>query len=431
MAVRVWVALVASVVLLLQGWAAEDLQVHRFRFFIHPDLISGLSRSEVDRRLCLYVEDVNTVFARQTIRRFRFDPEQDVVITNSRPYSGHCGQCSETDFEVWAHVLPSAQPGLGSYGGFMAFDDSCAGVAADLHWDALYDRQALEWQSGTATVEDYGRQIQHLIHEIEHIFGAGVGEYYSLLRVADTTGQAPVRGLDYTDAADPFWVRHADLLADPLTLVPAAGTYAGLMSRLRLAEVTAAVINARVRWSLEATLPDLTQTEVVVSRAFSGPPVAGARVQAWKVHSAPPYSAERIVDRVTDGRGRVRFAWSGRFNNYDHLMLIKVAHPEATSPVAEWVSIYDAQAAKMLRHEDRLSVPLTLADLPWLKVGLGLDAVVVTWWAPVSNAVLEASSRMSPGVWMPVPESRAGTDTLQVLTVPCSGPAQFFRLGVR
>ena len=294
----------------LNGWGAETVQVHRFRFFIHPDLAAGLSRAELHRRLALYVADVNTLFARQTIRRFAFDPASDVTVTNGIPYSGHCGGCADTDYEVWAHVLPSSIPALGSYGGFMAFDDSCAGVAADLHWDAVHDRAALESATGTPAWLQYCRQLHHLLHELEHIFGAGIGEYYGLLRVSDPTPESPQVPIDYTTPGDPFWSSHAEYLADPLTLFTADLTYSNLMARVRFADVTAAVINARVRGSLNATLPDLSRTRIAVQRAETGTPVAGARVKVWRVRQLPTVCRRACPERVDGCRraGAIRLA---------------------------------------------------------------------------------------------------------------------------
>ena len=428
MSARVWVAVWLGAMLLLNGWGAETVQDHRFRFFIHPDLAAGLSRADLHRRLALYVADVNTLFARQTIRRFVFDPASDVTVTNGTPYSGHCGGCADADYEVWAHVLPSNIPALGSYGGFMAFDDSCAGVVADLHWDAVYDRAALEPKSGTSAWLQYCLQLHHLMHELEHIFGAGIGEYYSLLRVSDPTPESPRVPIDYTAPGDPFWSRHAEYLADPLTLFTADLTYSNLMARVRFADVTAAVINARVRWSLNDTLPDLSRTRILVHRAETGTPVASARVKVWRVQSFPPYAGELVLDALTDAAGRVPFDWQAGFNNYEHLILVKVSHPDARAPAARWVSLYDAQEAKMVRNEADFEVPVLLSGLPWLSLQVSGETAVIRWPVASANVVLQSCSDLFANDWTAVTGREVLPGDEDSARVPLSGARRFFRL---
>ncbi len=408
--------------------AQEHLQWHRFRFFLHPDLANGLSPGELQRRLALYVEDLNTIFAKQTIRRFTFDPTADVTITAGLPYSGHAGNCSDPNYEIWAHVLPSSLPGFTSYGGFMAFDDSCAGVAADLHWDAVHDRSALKNQASSDGLLEYCRQLHHLIHEIEHIFGAGVGEYYNLLTVNDPTPDLPQVSIDFRQPDDPFWSMHADYLADPLTLFQTASTYSNLMTQVRFADVTAAVINARVRWSLNSTLPELSRTRVLVADTVTGTPLAGALVKVWKVRSFPPYESELIVDQRTDPAGRVQFAWDAGFNNYDHLLLVKASHPSTSASAARWATIYDAQEAKLLRNEETFEVPVLLASSPRLQIRRLGETALVEWRAEASNVVLQSASSLSAEDWSPVSGAAAFAGGSQSLIVPLSGPPRFFRL---
>jgi hypothetical protein len=77
------------------GFAEGQMLAHRFKFFLHPDLANTLSADERRERLALYVEDLNAIFARQTSRRFLFDPEKDIIITNQVPYTGYGPEPSE------------------------------------------------------------------------------------------------------------------------------------------------------------------------------------------------------------------------------------------------------------------------------------------------------------------------------------------------
>lgn len=64
-----------------------------------------------------------------------------------------------------------------------------------------------------STEEDYlVRQLRHWVHELEHVFGAGLGEYHSLAYVPDRTGVPPIQNLSllagYPGVTDPFWIQH-------------------------------------------------------------------------------------------------------------------------------------------------------------------------------------------------------------------------------
>jgi hypothetical protein len=160
---------------LVGGWLGRADSLHRLRFFIHPDVVGGLASDDLGRRLGLYVEDLNTIFSKQTVQRFTFDPAIDITITTNTPESGCAGSdLPVTGYEVWAHVLPSSNPAYGSYGGYMSLDQSGAGVAAGLHWDAVHDRSAVLIGSDSWDLSQYWRQLHNLTHEIEHIFGAGI-----------------------------------------------------------------------------------------------------------------------------------------------------------------------------------------------------------------------------------------------------------------
>ena len=41
--------------------------------------------------------------------------------------------------------------------------------------------------------------VTYLLHEFAHVYGAGVGEYYNLYQVRDTTGEQPLLNIDKAD----------------------------------------------------------------------------------------------------------------------------------------------------------------------------------------------------------------------------------------
>ncbi len=174
----------------------------------------------------------------------------------------------------------------------MGFDESGAGVAAGLKWDAIHDPSLIS--GNQQDVAQYWRQIDHIVHEFEHVYGAGLGEYYNLAHVDDTTGVAPI-------------------------------------SNIRL----------------------------------------DATVRVWNVRSVPPYVNEEFLVSSTAVPGSYEFSWdpyptTGVFGNFDHLKLIK-GQAAGYEPVAQWVSIYDAQAAKLIAGDDELTITLSMSAI----VGLG------------------------------------------------------------
>jgi hypothetical protein len=53
---------------------------HRLKFYVDPTLAADIGPAEAGRRLAQYVADVNTVFTRETVRSFVFDPATDLQL---------------------------------------------------------------------------------------------------------------------------------------------------------------------------------------------------------------------------------------------------------------------------------------------------------------------------------------------------------------
>ena len=72
----------------------------------------------------------------------------------------------------------------------MSVDRSGAGVAAGLFWDAVHDRVVLSTApAGTRELKEYWKQLHNLVHELQHIFGGGYGEYYGLKKLMTRLAQ--------------------------------------------------------------------------------------------------------------------------------------------------------------------------------------------------------------------------------------------------
>jgi hypothetical protein len=344
-----------------------------------------LPTGELASRLAAYVDILNAIYD-GTGRRFVFEAADGVVVTDVPPMSGWCcpgGEpLPEEGFEIWVRARFAGAGESG--GGTMSMDTSGAGVAAGLRWMDVWDVTALA--PGSPQLEDFWRQIDHLAHEIAHIFGAGISEYYSLLRVRDRTGVEPILDIDFGALpGDPYWTAHADFVGDVLLhnvwnapVVGAPTDVSSLVAAARFSPLSRAVIATGMRnaSALQQSLPDLSHVRVVTRDAVSGAKLAGAGVTAWAVETTAPYDARILVHGRSGRDGLFHFDWGATspFSNAGQLRLVKASAPGYTGAAA-WASVFDAQAAKLLDGRDTLRIDLSLEPTP-PAAGV-IDAVVL------------------------------------------------------
>ena len=419
----------------LNGRAESNLVHHRFRFFIHPEVAASLTLPELHSRLAWYVHDLNTIFSRNTIRRFDFNPAVDVIVTDELDslYGYYPGDLPEGgNYELWAIVKPSTYDF--SHGGYMSFATNGAGVSAGMYWHEIYDRNALT----NAPVDDlyardYWRQMNAVAHEMAHVFGAGVGEYYSIATVQDMTGVAPVQNIEFHNSdpsADPYWSQHPDYWNDPLLAWNQDLSLRELLEKVRFAQVSAAMINAGFRnaFPFSRYLPDLSDTTVWLFSEGPQNPVVNAAVRIWKV-SARTDAAEEIFAGSSDASGKVQFAWNGSPNNDDNLILIK-AFPPLGSPQVRWYSVYEAQEQKILFGRDRLNIYLDLApdDAPPVLALSEISGGMVLSWTNVIDYVLEQTQDLDSAHWQFVNRVLQTNGTVYSVLLPTNTGPAFFRL---
>ena len=408
---------------------------HRFRFFIHPDLTQGLSDQDVKSRLSLYVEDLNLIFSKNTLRRFTFDPDNDLTITDSPPQTGYySGDLPMTNYEIWAIVNPAAStPYNYSHGGYMSFaTTNGAGVATGMYWDAIHDRNALvndapdDWD-----LWNYWIQIHNTAHELGHVYGAASGEYYSLRNVHDTTGIAPLQDVFYPDTGpttDPYWSQHPDYWYDPMIGWTPRLMWHDLTNQVQFARVTAAMINAGFRMTdPEAQVPDLSKTRIWVRAEGTQIVIPGAHVEAWKIMAAPPWTPTLVFDGSTGPGGFIEFDWTAEGDNWDNMMVMK-AWPDTANPVVRWFSFYDAQEQRMVYGNTNLNIYLDVNPVNLLTIQSATNAILISWPTNAAGFALETSSSLSSMAWSPVTLLPLTNGALQTVTWPVTNDSQFFRL---
>jgi hypothetical protein len=356
-----------------------SVKVHTFEFYLDPSLVPDLDFAKAV--LPKYIADMNTILAKNTDRRLVLDAETGIILTSTQPHSNNAAYPLPVDgFEIWAHAVPSSYPV--SYGGYAGIDKSGAGVIAGLKWTRLYDPDHLQGDE----ISDYWTQINNMLHEVAHVFGAGIGEYYNLAVVKDTTEIAPLLEINLLDSDDSFWKDKPDFLADPLLQNPVRASNLGpfpsraaLLAFVQYSQLTAAVINGDYRNSLPT--PDLSGILVNVVDS-KGAPVAAANVKIWSVVGDSSSQSQLMVDAITDGNGQVDFAWGGSampHNVYDFLRLIKV-YKTGYAASAKYVSIFDLDIEKLVYGKDRVIITIALQPADSLQAPVATFADV-----PVSD----------------------------------------------
>ena len=322
-----------------------------------------------------YVEDMNTILAKNTNRRLVFNPETDILLINTQPHSNQAEPPLPVEnFEIWAYAIHTNYSI--SYGGYAGIDGSGAGVLAGLKWTRLYDPDEIT----PAELTDYWTQINNMLHELAHVFGAGIGEYYKLSSIQDATDVSPFLDINVLDPNDSFWSDKPDFMADPLlrNAVQTGGlewlcpqgtcrsSREALLTFVKYSDLTATLISGNYR----NTAPMIDLQHITVSVVTdSGAPLSDANIKIWSVVGGAPYQAQLRVDAFTDSNGQASFAWPegsiNPHNNYDFLRLIKV-YKDGYIASAKYISIFDADIVKLVGGSNlfNILIPLNTAGAP-------------------------------------------------------------------
>jgi hypothetical protein len=334
-------------------------KTHVFKFYLDPALVPDLEFAKTV--LPQYVADMNVILAKNTNRQLVFDSTTGIILTNTQPHSNNASLALPVDgFEIWAYAVTS--PYQVSYGGYMGIDQSGAGVLAGLKWTRLYNPDKLKPEE----VADYWTQINNMLHELAHVFGAGIGEYYNLSIVKDMTNVSPSLDINILDPEDAFWKDKPDFMTDPLLQNPVrtagAASFSNresLLAFVQYSSLTAAIINGNYRNSV----PTVDLSNIVLHVVDSnGLPIRMADVKIWSITGNTSYQSQLMIESLTDDNGQIIFAWGGSstpHNIYDFLRLIKV-HQDGYAAAAKYVSIFDADIVKLVENEDNFHITITL-----------------------------------------------------------------------
>jgi hypothetical protein len=307
---------------------ASGVREHIVKFYFHSDLLPDLEYAR--DVLPEYVADMNAILAKNTNRVLVFDPASGIVTSASNPHTDSAKPpLPVNDFEIWVHAMPTTR--ALSHGGYAGIDASGAGVLAGLMWTRIHDPRQLDANG----VSDYTIQLNNMLHELAHVFGAGIGEYYSLASVSDPTATPPLLGIKLSDPADAYWSDKPDFMSDPLLRITRAGSRAGYLQAVRFSDLTAAVIDGEFRNGLP--VQDRFTVQVL---DHAGAPLEGVNIKVWNAAA----SGELLFDETTDEYGQAQVAWGGTGNprNGNNLLRLVKAYKDG-SPLAQpkYVSVFD------------------------------------------------------------------------------------------
>lgn len=363
----------------VQTFEATVYLPHRLRFFLHSDLVAGLSSSDLQTRLGQYAAHLQAVWDRESLRRVQFDTATDISVVSASPFSGSAmSPLPEYGFELWVYADAAGGSIYGSNSGHAALDASGAGGADGMHWTQIYDPAAL--LPGSTELYEYWKQIDATTHEFEHVFGAGSGEYYSAAEFIDSTGVAPLYSVDYFTSDDPFWNSHTDAWADPLLRTAWSNFRIGnpttlptLLDSVHFSGTSRGIINACYRNASfrvdgGTALPDLSRVRVSVVDANTGQPIAGSSLRIWnRPNPSATGGQERTV--LSGGTpGVYEFNWTpdpqeSPLGNWENGKLLK-ASATGYQPKAQWEWIYDAQRVKTVDNLDVWEITVALTPVP-------------------------------------------------------------------
>jgi hypothetical protein len=361
-------------------WATMDEvghatpSVHRLKFFIDPQLTIDIGTPEAGRRLAQYVADINTVFMRETVRSFVFDPARDLQVAT--PASApQCGFNGVADHEI-VLCISKSQRGYSHGGLTMSTTFPPKGVTWNLNWIAIHDplrlSRAITKAAPESTEKDYlGRQFKTVLHELEHAFGAGSGEYYNAIDVADTTGMAPKADLDLSKLTDRYWWQRQNWRLDPLLgnvfeeRFDPAGNRVATLDMIRFTEGTKANVNTDwTDWPRLGTskyMASTTATQVHVTARETGAALAGAQIVVWRDPGASK-PLEPLAQGVADADGRFVFDWRCGFTCFavGKTNLLVKAQAVGRAPGATWFTIFDAFEQKAAHGQAAFAIELPL-----------------------------------------------------------------------
>ena len=283
---------------------------HEVVFFLN----SALHYPGVGFDLARYVDDLNAVLSKNTDRRLWFDPGDGVKLSEVEPHdNSHDGPLPSSDFQIWIYVRQGPWQS-----GYMGIDSSGSGVIVS------------EWQQVWSSFnQDYQRQLFVLIHELGHVFNAGISEYYTLQQCVDVSGLLPNTPIDFTDPYNLFRRDHSDWLSSPMLWNVGGLTREDFIGSCTFDKTSALTISSDWR----SGLPHYDSMTINVFR--------GRALQIdYPIYvSVFDKSGSRVFIGAVDSRGQVEVPCPSRQGDRNAVLVKVISGNRVTA--SKWICIWD------------------------------------------------------------------------------------------
>ena len=314
------------------------------QFYIDPAIAATASIATIRANLVKYVEDLNFILAKNTGRKFDFNPATGVIVTSTQPFDGivPAGGAPQVGYQIRIWVQKSNVDA--STGGFHSIHSNGDAVIKDLYWNKFYSPSALT----SLQVVDYARQLRTLLRPFGNICGLSreTGNYWNLADAINPTGYPSSVLPDmhaFNDWAvpifnptDTYWGTKGDYAGEPMFALPfPAADRAAIRATYVFSTLSAKVIRSNYRWpTSNPPMASTTGLQVTVIDAESCLPLTVAQVY---LDRTGPFQTPGIIFPlpVRTGPGTYTFDWQplgggvGVF--LDPIRVVEVTSPGYTS----------------------------------------------------------------------------------------------------
>lgn len=368
------------------AWAQAPVTTQRVQVNITPGVYADIGDAEMRRRVGLLIADVNAVFAQQTRRRFSIDTVNDI-----HPYPPNTLFPTffpdSLDTTVVLNITDSAAFG----GTYSTGPHRFAPGGSILMTGVTHLHDPFNLPTDNERSDYLSIQLRGLVHEFEHTFGAGLGEYYELTHIVDDTAfVAPRIDVDFFEnypgqPTDPYWSQHLEYIGDPLFTIqygnPRLGsptTREAVIAATKFTRGTLSIVDADfvgLRPTMDpnsALLAPRNAVHVTLVDRETGLPIAaaGGAVEVFQ-YSASLFGTAtgfQIRGQAYDPATPWTFSWPGLlrgFNFGENRVLVKGQAP-GYLPDGVWFSIFDVwdQIVVEGRPVVEIKVPMSRVDAP-------------------------------------------------------------------